>query len=81
MAIMVSMVSEMLDVRTHSDIQIEIPQAVLDTAGVKPGQKLVAMNWGNSIVLVPALSVAELRGRLSGIENDFVRDKSDRDIG
>ncbi len=74
------MVNDMLDVKMSADIQIDIPQAVLDNAGIQPGQKLVAMNWGRSIVLVPDLTIEEVRERFAGLENDFVRDKSDRDI-
>ena len=61
--------------------QIVIPKAIRDRLGVMPGQKLRAMVWGQTLTFVPQRSLGELQAMFAGLENDFVREKADRDIG
>ncbi len=60
--------------------QIVIPKKIRDQLHIKPGQKMVAMPYGEHIQLVPVKAAKELRGILEGcaIDMDNIRDKSDR---
>ena len=61
--------------------QIVIPKAIRERLGVKPGQRMRAMIWGKTLTFVPQRSLEDVQALFAGLENDFVRDKSDRDIG
>ena len=60
--------------------QVVIPKKVRDQLHIKPGQKMMAMPYGEHIQLVPVKSAKSLRGLLKGrdIEMGSIRDKSDR---
>jgi len=60
--------------------QVVIPKKVREQLHIKPGQKMMAMPYGEHIQLVPVKSAKALRGMLKGcdIEMDSIRDKSDR---
>ncbi|WP_353200469.1 AbrB/MazE/SpoVT family DNA-binding domain-containing protein [Sandarakinorhabdus sp.] len=59
--------------------QIVIPKEIRNRLSIEPGQKLTAMVWDGQLTFVPQLSLADLRGICAGMENDFVRDRSDLD--
>ena len=59
--------------------QIVIPKEIRNRLSIKPGQKLTAMVWDGQLTFVPQLSRADLRRICAGMENDFVRDRSDLD--
>ena len=69
-----------------SKFQISIPKEVRETLNLKPGQKLVFINTGSGVRLVPALEVKDLfgllknvRGKNGGpINTDDIRDRSTR---
>jgi len=54
--------------------QVVIPKEVREALGLKPGQKLQAIAFGDRIELVPVRPVQELRGLLKGMRNDFKRE-------
>ena len=60
--------------------QVVIPKGVRDQLHIKPGQKMMAMPYGEHIQLVPVKAAKDLRGLLAGcaIDPDSIRDKSDR---
>jgi len=60
--------------------QVVIPKKVREQLHIKPGQKMMAMPYGEHIQLVPMKSAKALRGMLKGceIEMNSIRDKSDR---
>jgi len=60
--------------------QIVIPKKVREQLHIKPGQKMMAMPYGEHIQLVPVKPAKALRGILKGceIETNSIRDKSDR---
>lgn len=54
--------------------QVVIPKDVRERLDLKPGQKVEAFAFGNRIEFVPVRAPGELRGILSGVENDFTRE-------
>jgi len=69
----------MATVTVSPKFQVVIPQEVREAMGLKRGQKLTVYRKGEDIVLTPQITIAEARGMLAGLTNDFVRDKSDRE--
>jgi len=70
----------MQTVTVSPKFQVVIPKKVRDQLHIKPGQKMMAMPYGEHIQLVPVKSAKSLRGLLKGcdIGMDSIRDKSDR---
>lgn len=62
-------------VTVSSKFQIVIPQEVRDTFHITPGQRMQWMNHDGMLVLVPLLSVDELRGYLKDYDIRLIRDK------
>jgi AbrB family looped-hinge helix DNA binding protein len=58
--------------------QVVIPKAVREQLKLQPGQKLTVLLRGDSIELVPEMSMAEARGMLAGANPEGYRDRSDR---
>lgn len=60
--------------------QVVIPKSVREQLHIKPGQKMMAMPYGEHIQLVPIKPIKEMRGFLKGTKLDMtqIRDKSDR---
>lgn len=58
--------------------QIVIPETVRKQLGIRPGQKLEAMADGDQVVLAPHVGIADARGMLAGLPDDFRREKTDR---
>lgn len=59
--------------------QVVIPKEVRTALRLKPGQKLSVHAWDGGVSMVPEMSIEEFRMRVKGLENDFVRDRADRD--
>lgn len=60
--------------------QVVIPQQVREILGVKPGQKMRAIVYGDKVVLIPIRPIQEARGSLKGIDTDVQREEEDREI-
>ena len=58
--------------------QIGIPKAFREALHLKAGQQFVFIAKGDSIVMVPRRSMAEMRGLLAGASPDHVRDRTER---
>ncbi len=60
--------------------QVVIPKQVREQLHIQPGQKMMAMPYGEHIQLVPVKPAKVLRGLLKGCDIDMhhIRDKSDR---
>jgi len=54
--------------------QIVIPSRMRDSLGIKPGEKLHAIEYRGRIELVPVRSMKSARGSLKGIDTDVPRD-------
>ena len=54
--------------------QIVIPKDIRDRLGLKPGQKIQAIAYGDRIELIPLRPAVELRGFLKGIDTRVERE-------
>lgn len=57
--------------------QIVIPRAARKTLGIKPGQRVQILLYGNRIELIPLKPIKRMRGFLKGIDTTIERE-SDR---
>lgn len=60
--------------------QVVIPLRVRQALGIRPGQKMQVIEYGNQIVMVPLRPIQEARGTLKGIDTDPQREKRDREV-
>lgn len=54
--------------------QVVIPKKIREALGIRPGQKVQAIQYGNRIELVPVRPLAEARGFLEGIDTTIERE-------
>jgi len=54
--------------------QVVIPKSIRESLGLRPGQKVQALQYGNRIELVPIVPVRQMRGFLRGIDTDVPRE-------
>jgi AbrB family looped-hinge helix DNA binding protein len=54
--------------------QVVIPRRIREALGIRPGQKVQAIRYGNRIELVPVRPLAEARGLFPGIDTDVERE-------
>jgi AbrB family looped-hinge helix DNA binding protein len=54
--------------------QVVIPQAVRKSLGIKPGQKVQMIQYGDRVELIPVKPVKQTRGFLKGINTNVQRD-------
>jgi AbrB family looped-hinge helix DNA binding protein len=64
-------------VTVSSKYQVVIPRSVRERLGIKPGQQVQVIAYGDRIEVVPVRPARELRGVLVGLKNTFERE-SDR---
>ncbi|MFH2060851.1 MAG: AbrB/MazE/SpoVT family DNA-binding domain-containing protein [Pseudomonadota bacterium] len=55
--------------------QVVIPKAVRETLKLKPGQRMLVIEYDNRIELIPDREISELRGFLKGIDIEFSREE------
>lgn len=60
-----------------SKFQISVPKDIRDALQLKPGQKLVFLNTGSAIKLVPQPQIAELFGLAKGADTGNYRDRDE----
>lgn len=61
-----------------SKYQVVIPKPVRERLHLKPQQKLTILEKDNMLILVPQVSLDELRGIAAGAATDSFREKKDR---
>ena len=61
-----------------SKFQVVIPKPVRERMNLKPKQKLMVIEKDNMIILVPQVSLRELRGIAEDAKTDDYREKEDR---
>ena len=66
------------EVTVSSKYQVVIPKRVRERMGLKPGQKLMVIEKGGIISLVPVRELNELRGIARGANTEGLREKVDR---
>ena len=54
--------------------QVVIPKAVRESLGLKAGQQLQVLQFGDRIELVPVRDIREMRGWLAGIDTRLERE-------
>ena len=55
--------------------QVVLPRKIREQLGLRPGQKLKAIAYGDRIELIPVRPVREMRGFLAGIDTTVPRDE------
>ena len=55
--------------------QVVIPQAIREAMGLKPGEKLRVIRYGNRVELIPVRPVKSLRGFVRGMDTTVERDR------
>jgi AbrB family looped-hinge helix DNA binding protein len=64
----------MTTITVSSKFQIVIPRVIREALGIKPGEKLHAIEYRGRIELVPVKATRASRGSLRGISTDVPRD-------
>lgn len=54
--------------------QVVIPKNIRESLGLKPGQKVQAIEYNGRVELVPVRPIREMRGFLSGIDTAVPRE-------
>ncbi|WP_462074946.1 AbrB/MazE/SpoVT family DNA-binding domain-containing protein [Nitrospira sp. CMX1] len=62
-----------------SKFQVVIPKAVRDKLHLVPRQRLLVVEKGGVITLVPEVPLKSLKGALRGMTTTHVREKQDRE--
>jgi AbrB family looped-hinge helix DNA binding protein len=62
-------------VTVSSKFQVVIPQRVRESLGVRPGEKMQVVLYGDRIELIPQRPARALRGLLRGIDTSVPREK------
>lgn len=58
--------------------QIVIPEKLRKKAGIKPGDKMVAIAKHGIIQYIPVRAIKDTEGFIPGLDTENLRDKSDR---
>ena len=64
----------MTTITISSKFQIVIPKPIRDLLGLKPGQRIQAIPYGDRIELIPVRRMKDARGFLRGIDTSVDRD-------
>jgi AbrB family looped-hinge helix DNA binding protein len=62
-------------VTVSSKFQVVIPQRVRERLGLRPGEKMQVVQYGDRIELIPRRPARSLRGSLRGIDTRVPRDE------
>ncbi len=65
----------MATVTVSTKYQVVIPRKVRESLGIKPGQKIQVLQYGNRLEFIPLKSMKSLRGSLKGIDTRISREK------
>ncbi len=55
--------------------QVVIPLAIREALGIRPGQKIQAIQYHDRIELIPVRPIRKARGMLRGIDTSVPRDR------
>lgn len=55
--------------------QVVIPQVIRDAMGIRPGQRIQALQYQDRIELIPLQPMRKARGMLKGIDTSVKRDR------
>ncbi len=65
---------DMSTVTISPKFQVVIPQPLRESLGIKPGEKLRVMRYGNRIEMIPVRSPKQMRGFLKGMDTSIERE-------
>ena len=54
--------------------QVVIPRRIREALGLRPGQKMQALQYGDRVEFIPLVPLAMARGMLKGLATDIERD-------
>jgi len=54
--------------------QVVIPKDIRESLGLKPGQKIQAIEYDGRVELVPVRPISQMRGFLTGIDTSVPRE-------
>lgn len=66
--------SRMTTVTVSPRFQVVIPQSIRDALGIKPGQRIQALQYQDRIELIPLRPMRKARGMFKGIDTTVKRD-------
>jgi AbrB family looped-hinge helix DNA binding protein len=66
-------------VKVSKKYQVVIPEKIRKEAGIKPGDKLIAISKHKILHYVPLKSIKETKGVIPGLDTKDLRDESDPD--
>ena len=55
--------------------QVVIPQVIREALGIKPGQRIQAVQYQDRIELIPVKPMRKARGMLKGLDTTVKRDR------
>jgi len=64
----------MQQVKVSPKYQVVIPKRVRESVGIRPGQHLQVIPYGDRIELVPVEDIAQMRGYLAGMDPHIERE-------
>ena len=64
----------MRPVKVSPKYQVVIPKRVRESVGIRPGQRLQVIPYGDRIELVPVEDIAQMRGYLAGMDPRIERE-------
>lgn len=64
----------MQQVKVSPKFQVVIPKPVRESLGIRPGQCLQVVPYGDRIELMPVREISEMRGFLAGMDSRFERE-------
>ena len=64
----------MVTVTVSPKFQVVIPREVRESLGIRPGQKVQVIRYGDRIELIPLRPIRETRGFLKGIDTAVERE-------
>ncbi len=73
------MVCAVQQVTVSPKFQVVIPKAVREPLGIRPGQRMQVVPYGDRIELVPVREIEEMRGFLAGMDPRLDREP-DREL-
>lgn len=62
-------------VKVSPKFQVVIPQEIREALGLRPGQRVQALQYGDRVEFIPVKPLKSMRGFLRGIDTSVPRDR------
>lgn len=63
-----------MQITVSPKFQVVIPKQIRESLGIRPGQKIEAIQYGDRIELVPVRPISDMIGILPGIDTEVERE-------